>query len=148
VETGAYLLATSSRRTPPWADEILKAALKGQKQCPLLVIANESNLKGAVPGILGLSDVLVVSGESISMVSEAIVSGKPVVVFLPFEKAILKPKHEEFLERMFQQKLIVRAKPETLYEIIQKQMMQENGRVNPVGAQDREVLRQAVRRVI
>ncbi len=149
VDTGAYLLATSSRRTPRWADELLKKTLNEKKQCPLLVIANESNQKGVVSGILGLSDLLVVSGESMSMVSEAIASHKPVVVFLPSQKGRLKPKHEDFLNRMFDQKLIAKATPENLYQIINEQMLSNNGRhAESLISQDREAVSNAVRRAI
>ncbi len=148
LETGTTILATSSRRTPPWADEFLKTTLKDKVQCPLLVIANESNWTGVVPGILGSSHVLLVSAESMSMVSEAIASGKPVIVFDPAETSRLKPKHEEFLERMSKSRLIMRAQPETLYEMIKNQINRENGSTNEQSSQDQEILKQAVRRVI
>ncbi len=38
-------------------------------------------IEGAVAGILDLSDIVTVSGESVSMVSEAIHSSKKVVAF-------------------------------------------------------------------
>ena len=148
LDTGSYVLATSSRRTPLWADELLKTTLKDKDQCPLLVIANESNRDGVVPGILGSSDVLVVSGESMSMVSEAIASGKPVIVFDPAENTKLKPKHNEFLERMIRKRLIARARPETLYATIKNQIVRENGSAGIENVRDGEILRQAVRHVI
>ena len=83
-----------------------------------------------------------------SMVSEAIASGKPVIVFDPAERARLKPKHKEFLERMHHEKLIVRARPETLYQAIQNEIVRENGRTGAGNARDQEVLRQAVRHVL
>ena len=148
LQSGAVVLTTSSRRTPGWANELLKAVLKDKAQCPLLVIANESNASGVVPGILGASDILVVSGESMSMVSEAIASGKPVIVFFPGASGNFKPKHEEFLKRMSQKKLIVRTEPETFYEVIQKEISREKKETCAALACDHEVLRQAVRRVL
>ncbi|OIO37294.1 MAG: hypothetical protein AUJ72_04790 [Candidatus Omnitrophica bacterium CG1_02_46_14] len=148
VEKGAVILATSSRRTPLWADDFMKRELKGSAQCPFLVIANESNPKGTVPGILGASDVLMVSGESMSMVSEAIASGKPVIVFDPSDEANLKSKHEEFLQRMSEKEMIVRACPETLYESMRLQLNSKNKRANTAYLNDLEVLKLAVRRVI
>ena len=77
----ADLLFTTSRRTPKVAENAVKAGLSSEKRCKLLVIANEKNIPYAVGGILGLCDVVVVSGESASMISEAIQSEKSVIVF-------------------------------------------------------------------
>src|SRR3989338_6102807 len=88
AESGSVVLATSSRRTPAWADECLKRTFADKARCPLLVIANEFNPPDTVGGILALSDRVVVSGESMSMVSEAISSGKPVLVFMPSDGEI------------------------------------------------------------
>ncbi len=101
--SGAQILLTTSRRTPSWADQLVKETLEKKSWCPFLVIANEANYPGSVAGIMGLSDRLMVSGESMSMISEAVLSGKPVTVFLPFKKTALKPKHLEFLERLEKQ---------------------------------------------
>ncbi len=46
-----------------------------------MVIANEKNIKGVVQKILDASEVIIVSPESISMISEAVSAGKYVVVF-------------------------------------------------------------------
>ncbi|MEI7999320.1 MAG: ELM1/GtrOC1 family putative glycosyltransferase [Candidatus Omnitrophota bacterium] len=75
------LLVTTSRRTPKDIDEMLTKELRNFERCPLLIIANDSNIPEAVGGILALSDLLVVSGESISMISEAVSSGKKTIVF-------------------------------------------------------------------
>lgn len=90
----ADILATTSRRTSREAELLTKDILGESKNCKLLVIANEKNIDGAVPGILGLSDVVIVSGESVSMVSEAVTSGKEVLVFeLPD-----KQKHKKIIQ--------------------------------------------------
>ncbi len=75
------IFVSTSRRTSPEIDSFLKNKLKGNKRCRLLVIANEKNIKGAVQRILDASEVIVVSPESISMISEAVSAGKYVVVF-------------------------------------------------------------------
>jgi len=79
----ADVLVTTSRRTPPAIDALVAKELKNFERCPLCIIANENNVPEAVGGILGLSDLLIVSGESISMVSEAASSGKRTIVFSP-----------------------------------------------------------------
>ncbi len=89
----AYLLVTSSRRTPAAVERLLKDELENYQRCRLLVIANENNPPYAVGGILGLSKLVVVSPESISMVSEAASSGRPVLVF----KSRVDRRHSAFL---------------------------------------------------
>lgn len=77
------LLVTTSRRTPPEVDQLVIKELRNFNRCSLLIIPNESNIPEAVGGILALSDIVIVSGESISMVSEAVSSGKRTIVFAP-----------------------------------------------------------------
>ncbi|MDD5432868.1 MAG: ELM1/GtrOC1 family putative glycosyltransferase [Candidatus Omnitrophica bacterium] len=91
------ILATTSRRTSLEVEEMLKADLKSHKNCKLLVIANEKNLPEAVGGILGLSKIIVISPESISMISEAINSNKHVLVF---KSEGLSRKHSSFLDNL------------------------------------------------
>ncbi len=148
AETRSVFLATSSRRTPSWADELLKKTFEKNRQCPLLVIANESNREGAVAGILGLSDVLVVSGESISMVSEAVSSGKPVVVFKPWANGAAKPKYHEFLNQMLKEELIISADSKNIYDVLKQSIASATAVPNPALLKDREVLRQAIKKVI
>ena len=147
-DTRSVLLATSSRRTPRWADELLKETFKSRSQCPLLVIPNEANREGVVSGILGLSDILLVSGESLSMVSEAVSSGKPVVVFMPCDSRKLKSKYRSYLDRLLDQERVVRATPDNLYETIERQAARKNGSPADIPAADAEVLRRAVRKVL
>jgi mitochondrial fission protein ELM1 len=146
VDSGSVVLATSSRRTPEWADEVLKTAFKGNQNCPLLVIANESNPPGVVGGILGLSDLIVVSGESMSMVSEAVSSGKPVLVFMPSAGARMKSKHRDFLKQLEDEKLIVLADPSNVGEILKSSAEKKDPSLSLV-LKDRETLCQAVKRV-
>jgi KDO2-lipid IV(A) lauroyltransferase len=146
-EEHALIFATSSRRTPKWADEILKGALGDRSRCPLLVIANESNRAGIVGGILGYCDAVVVSGESVSMVSEAVSSGKPVVVFMPSEDFKMKTKTREFLRRMADGGLIAHARPADIAGVLRREMKQGNGARAAFLVSDREALRRAARRV-
>ncbi|MBI3323187.1 MAG: mitochondrial fission ELM1 family protein [Candidatus Omnitrophica bacterium] len=88
-ELDAELLVTSSRRTPLAVETWLAQALGRHPRCRLLALVNRRDagrLDGteeAVPCIFGLSHALVVSGDSISMVSEAVATGKPVISFPP-----------------------------------------------------------------
>lgn len=77
----ADIFITTSRRTPARAEDLVQRKMGANPRCKMLVIANRENLPGVVSSILGLADVVVVSGESVSMVSEAVASGKSVVAF-------------------------------------------------------------------
>ncbi len=77
----ADIILTTSRRTPSDVDALISREAKNSPRITLAIIANNQNIPEAVGGILGLNDIVIVSGESISMVSEAMSSGKPVIVF-------------------------------------------------------------------
>ncbi len=109
----AELLITSSRRTDPEVEAWLAGILDQHVRCRLLVLVNRMQVGGlrsteeAIPCILGLADALVVSGDSISMVSEAAATGKPVVCFPPRLTARARmpraSKYHRFLQRMDEQ---------------------------------------------
>jgi KDO2-lipid IV(A) lauroyltransferase len=98
----ADILVTTSRRTPAGVEQAIAKALKGFERCALCIIANQNNIPEAVGGILALSDLVIVSGESISMVSEALASGKGTIVFSPRGRYGEKPrdKYEEFVLKL------------------------------------------------
>ncbi|MDD2928170.1 MAG: ELM1/GtrOC1 family putative glycosyltransferase, partial [Candidatus Omnitrophica bacterium] len=91
----ASILITTSRRTSAEVEGLLKQEFKEYPRCKLMVIANEKNIPQAVGGILGLSQFIITSPESISMISEAASSSKFVVVFT---SAGLSRKHTGFLK--------------------------------------------------
>ncbi|MCX5706302.1 MAG: ELM1/GtrOC1 family putative glycosyltransferase [Candidatus Omnitrophica bacterium] len=99
----ANILVTTSRRTGKEIEELIKREFKDYPRCKLLVIANEKNIPEAVGGILGLSSIAVLSGESISMISEAVSSKKYILVF---KSSGLSRKHNEFLRRFAENKYI------------------------------------------
>ncbi|MCX5667959.1 MAG: ELM1/GtrOC1 family putative glycosyltransferase [Candidatus Omnitrophica bacterium] len=116
---GADLLVTTSRRTNRAQEAIVKAALQSNPRCKLLVIANENNPEGTLAGILALSNVIAVSGESISMVSEAVSSGKKTVVFsLDKKKRGKKPKHEFALENLVKEGYVSIARSGELISLV------------------------------
>jgi len=101
------LIVTTSRRTPRSVEERLKERLGKNPRCKLLIIANEANVENAVSGILDLSEVVMVSGESISMVSEAASSGKHTIVF-DLKKRKGPSKHDRAINRLYELDYIVR----------------------------------------
>lgn len=112
------ILFTTSRRTPKEAESAIKDKLYPEKRCKLLVIANEKNIPHAVGGILGLADIVVVSGESTSMVSEAIYSGKTVIVFGLEKKKKKSSKFERMLGRLREKGYITVTTADGLSEAI------------------------------
>ncbi|MDD5116125.1 MAG: ELM1/GtrOC1 family putative glycosyltransferase [Candidatus Omnitrophica bacterium] len=90
----ADILITTSRRTPVEAEEALIKEFGDYPRCKLLVIANRKNHPDAVGGILGLSSLIISSPESISMISEAVMSRRYVAVF---KSGGLSAKHGRFL---------------------------------------------------
>jgi len=91
----ADILITTSRRTPSEVEDTLRKEFSNYARCKLLVIANENSHPDVLGGILGLSDLIIISPESISMVSEAVTAEKYVVVFIV--KGLSK-KHQRFLK--------------------------------------------------
>jgi uncharacterized protein len=92
VRAGAGLMITTSRRTGPEAEAILRAKLSG----PQVEIWSGT---GDNPyfGYLGLADQILVTADSVSMITEASASGKPVHV-LPLDGG--SKKFERFHEAM------------------------------------------------
>jgi len=116
----AELLVTTSRRTPKAVEDLLKERLAGEERCRLLVIANERNIDEAVGGILDLSSLIVVSGESISMISEAVSSRKKVVAFELEKKKGAVTKHERALNGLGRDGYITVAKSTSLPQVMER----------------------------
>lgn len=85
--SGASYVVTTSRRTSEDAERLLCTRMSADPGCAMFVSGREDRDEKTVEKILGASDVIVVSGESISMVSEAVSSGKPVIVFFPEKRS-------------------------------------------------------------
>jgi len=116
-EHNAWLLLSTSRRTPNNVDEYIKKSLENYPRCIFKVFPKERNYDFAVNGILGASDVVVVTGESISMVSEAATSDTYTIV-LGLKKKIAgrKTKHEKFIDHLEKEKIVRIAHHNALYD--------------------------------
>ncbi|MFH1457584.1 MAG: ELM1/GtrOC1 family putative glycosyltransferase [Candidatus Omnitrophota bacterium] len=90
----AEILVTTSRRTSKESEELVKNEWGHDPRCKFLVVANEKNIPEAVGGILGLSQIVICTPESFSMVSEAISSQRYVFVF---NARGLRQKHRRYL---------------------------------------------------
>lgn len=78
-ETGAGLMITTSRRTDPAAEAVLRATVSGPS-----VAFWDGVGENPFRGYLGLADRVLVTGDSVNMVSEAAATQRPVqVIALP-----------------------------------------------------------------
>lgn len=141
----ADLLVTTSRRTPKDVEALFKERLGSSKLCKLLVIANEHNIEGAVAGILGLSNIVTVSGESVSMVSEAIHSGKKVVVFDIEKKNKAVTKYDRVMTGLERDGYVSRALPPDLGAKLERAWKSQR---QAKEVDDRERTFEAVKRLI
>ncbi|MBD3296547.1 MAG: hypothetical protein GF392_04200 [Candidatus Omnitrophica bacterium] len=110
----AYTYITTSRRTPRSFEKILEEQLSGFERCALFVKGKEDADPGTVEKILAASDLVTVSGESISMVSEAASSGKPVMVYMPVKRTEGITKYDRFVEDLREKGYLVRVKPQDI----------------------------------
>ena len=140
----ADLLVTTSRRTPVELEEWLARRLRQHPRCRLLVLVNRNqtggleNTQEAVPCIFSLARCLLVSGDSISMVSEAVSTAKPVVSFSPGQGT----KYDRFLREMNAQGALKLVRPEEVEEAL-AELLREKGS----GTFSRKVLDPVVERL-
>jgi lauroyl/myristoyl acyltransferase/mitochondrial fission protein ELM1 len=107
----AQIVLSTSRRTPVAAEAAVERLLLGHPRCAWLVNARTRNVPHAVAALLGLSNIVVVTPESISMISEAVASKKHVVVCL---SAGLKQRHQRFIDYFVEQQYIHAVVPQKL----------------------------------
>jgi len=139
---GADILATTSRRTSQEGEALIKKEFKGYPPCKFLVIANEQNFSFTVGGILDLSKFVIVSPESISMISEAAASGRYILVF---DLAGLKKKHRKFLKSFAERKYIYLVKPQNIYQAIER-IWREAPPINTV--RNGKIIREALGKIL
>ena len=89
-EEGGSLLVLGSRRTPPAVIDILRPLLA---EAPDLLWAGRDDGPNPFPGVLGWADRLVVTPDSVNMLSEACAVGCPVLSYI---RAPLPPRIERF----------------------------------------------------
>jgi len=115
---GDYLV-TTSRRTPEGIVRFLKERLLDLKGCQELVVASEDFRSEVVPGMMRLAEILIITEDSISMISEAVASSKKVVV-LGLATETLPAKHRRFLQLLLEKSAIVMAGADDLVSVLQK----------------------------
>ncbi|MBF0215578.1 MAG: mitochondrial fission ELM1 family protein [Candidatus Omnitrophica bacterium] len=121
-DSGSIFHVTTSRRTPAKVAEILLRGFSRGQYLGSFVNGNNDISAVTVEKILGSSDIVVVSGESISMVSEAVSSGKPVLVFMPPKKKKAVSKYEKFVSRLEKDGVISVIRPRELNDALHARM--------------------------
>ena len=94
IQTQGSLLVTTSRRTGDAVNTISKI-LDGSA----MLHRWDSDDENPYTGYLALADAIIVTGESVSMCSEACATGKPVYIFAPPE--LITPKHARLHQSLY-----------------------------------------------
>lgn len=92
---GGSLLVTTSRRTDKAAEDALRQAIN----VPHFFYNGETGGDNPYFGFLALSDLIIVTGDSMSMCSEACAAGKPVMIFSPL--TIVSSKHQRLHDALY-----------------------------------------------
>jgi len=112
------ILVTTSRRTPSDVMEYLKSQFEHADWCPLFIEPDTpSELVDPYQTILALSDILIVTADSFSMVCEAASSGRKVFILSLSQKRRRQPKRYKVYQYMEQHSIVTRC---TLNDLLQE----------------------------
>ena len=119
TEMDAQILVTTSRRTPMEVTAHLASTLKDSAGCPLFIEPDRpSELADPYQAILALSDLLIVTADSFSMVCEAASSGHPVIVLTLSDEKARKPKRYNVYRYMEHHAIVRRCRLDKLRQYI------------------------------
>lgn len=93
-QAGGSLLVTTSRRTGDAVNTIAETLDKSAK-----LHRWDSDDENPYAGYLALADAIIVTGESVSMCSEACATGKPVYIYAPSD--LITPKHARLHQSLY-----------------------------------------------
>lgn len=106
LEKEYNILVSTSRRTSPEEETILRRELSGQDFVEKIVYVREKNYDFVFNGFLGISDFVFVSSDSVSMVSEVVSFSKPCVAV---SLGKIKVKHQRFYHSLGKEVMILEA---------------------------------------
>ncbi len=142
TEMNAQILVTTSRRTPVDVVERLSSTLAHTDWCPLFIAPDApSEIADPYQAILALSDLLIVTADSFSMVCEAASSGRPVTVLMLSEEKTRLPKRHEVYEYMEEHAIVHRCRLDGLKQHINTVLTSS---VSTVSLQDTETAVDAI----
>ena len=142
----SQLLLTTSRRTPHSVENLISKRLSNTQYCPILVLAHgETSLRDPVGTIFALSDVIIVTEDSFSMVCEAASSGKRVIILQVDHKTRRRPKRHQAYPEIMRHASVMWSGVEDLEIALETALADENP-VKPL--QDTQVAATAVRQLL
>ena len=142
----AQILVTTSRRTPPAVTDYLVSTVKHTDWCPLFITPDTSSeLEDPYRAILALSDLLIVTADSFSMVCEAASSGRSVVVLMLSEEKTRLPKRYEVYRYMEEHSIVSRCKLDGLETHVANALASE---MSNKSLQDTETAVGAIRQLV
>ena len=142
----SQLLLTTSRRTPSSIENLISKQLSNTQRCPILVLAHgETSLTDPVGTIFALSDVIVVTEDSFSMVCEAASSGKRVIILEVDHKTRRRPKRGKVYSEIMRHASVMWSGVEDLEASLEAALMDESP-VKPL--QDTQVAATAVKQLL
>lgn len=146
LDEGYLLRGTTSRRTGESTEGILISRLASHKNCVMMVKGSEDEDDRTVEKVLLGSHTVLVSGESVSMVSEAVSSSRNVIAFFPEGSQWQKSKYGKFVKRL-QGKgcLEIADGPSAIPEKV-RQMRHKSGALAELN--DKELIDSAVKRLL
>lgn len=146
TEMNVQVLVTTSRRTPTEVTAHLTSTLKHSAWCPLFIEPDTpSVLADPYQAILALSDLLIVTADSFSMVCEAASSGHPVIVLTLSDEKARKPKRYNVYQYMEHHAIVNQCRLDKLKQHIANRL---TARVPNTPLQDTETAVHAIRCLI
>jgi len=112
------LALTTSRRTNIQVENVIRSEMSGNPSCGLLIFASEPQKENPVPGIIGISDVTIVTEDSFSMVCETASSGRKIIILETERKKNGDPKRQRVYEMLIEQGYIRKADISNLRNVI------------------------------
>lgn len=141
------ILVTTSRRTPSDVAVHLKSQLEHLDLCPMFIEPDTpSELDDPYQTILALSDILIVTADSFSMVCEAASSGRKVIILSLSQKRRRQPKRYKVYEYMEQHSIVSRCTLNDLPQEVEEALASNCNSSTPL--QDTERAVDAIRALI
>lgn len=116
---GCHYGVTTSRRTPENFTRYFHDRALQDAACQIFVDVRKDTRPEVAGGLMALADILIVTEDSISMISEAVSSGKKVMV-LTFSSDGLPEKHRRFRQALENRSAILCSRPDRLDQKIQE----------------------------
>lgn len=140
------ILLTTSRRTIPEVTDYLISKFTTTDWCPLFIEPNTpSTIDDPYEAILALSDLLIVTGDSFSMVCEAASSGRRLIVLPMTQKVSRKPRRYKVYRYMEEQSILTLSNRNQLSLHIKEQFKED---ISTKILQDTEAAVRAIRKII